>query len=562
MPCEATGVHGVCDAYVDDYARLNPLAATEFGILGHDDRLPDLSPDGHAARAGLARAALAAMAAAQPVDEGERIAKAVFSERLQVDVDMHEAGLPAASLNMTASPAQDIRYAFDLMPTETAEDWAVIAKRLARVPEALAGYRASLSASADEGVVSAVRQVRRTAQQCETWSGAGSFFATLAASAEGVPGVDGALRADLDAGVRAAREAYAELAAFLRDALAPKAGDEDAVGEDLYKLWSRKFTGADMDLRDAYAWGWAEFGRIEAELTEVAGRIRPGAGPAEAAETLDGDPRYRVTGRAAFQAWMQELSERALAELHGTHFDIPAELMRLDCRIAPPGGGLGAYYTNPADDFSRPGTMWWSLPEGRREFPTWREASTVYHEGVPGHHLQIGTAVVTKTLNRFQRLLCFIDGHGEGWALYAERLMREFGYLDDGYLLGMLNKHLFRAARVIVDIGMHLKLEIPAGTGFHEGRRWTPELGREFLRTRTLTDEARAIDEIDRYLGWPGQATAYKLGERLWLSIRDETKAARGSEFALKDFHMRALRSGPAGLDTLREVLVRSEGTH
>ncbi|MER5937196.1 DUF885 domain-containing protein [Streptomyces sp. NPDC001928] len=556
MPREATGVHGVCDAYVDDYARLNPLAATEFGILGHDDRLPDLSPDGHEARAGLARAALADMAATAPVDEGERIAKAVFSERLEVDVAMHEAGLPAASLNMIASPAQDIRYAFDLMPTETAEDWAVIAKRLARVPETLAGYRAALSASADKGVVSAARQVRRTLEQCETWSGAGSFFTKLAASAERIPGVDGALRADLDAGVRAAREAYAELAAFLRDDLAPKAGDEDAVGEDLYALWSRKFIGARVDLRDAYEWGWAEFGRIEAELTEVAGRIRPGASPAEAAEVLDGDPRYRVGSRAAFQAWMQELSERALADLRGKHFDIPDELMRLDCRIAPPGGGLGAYYTNPADDFSRPGTMWWSLPTDKQEFSTWREASTVYHEGVPGHHLQIGTAVATPTLNRFQRLLCFIDGHGEGWALYAERLMREFGYLDDGYLLGMLNKNIFRAARVIVDIGLHLKLEIPAGSRFHEGQRWTPELAQEFLRTRTLTDRARAVDEIDRYLGWPGQAPSYKLGERLWLSMREEIKARHGSGFDLRDFHMRALRSGPAGLETMRDVLV------
>ncbi|MER7372365.1 DUF885 domain-containing protein [Streptomyces lanatus] len=559
MPRAEAGVHGVCDAYVDDYARLNPLAATEFGIRGHDAHLPDLSPDGHAARAELARTALSDMAATRPGDDAERIAKAVFTERLTVDVDMHEAGLHAASLNMTASPAQDIRYAFDLMPTGTADDWALIAARLARVPETLAGYRASLTASADKGVVSAIRQVRRTLDQCETWSAPGSFFTELAASADEVPGVEGALRADLDAGVRAAREAYAGLAAFLREELAPKAGTEDAVGADLYGLWARKFTGASLDPREAYAWGWAEFGRIEAELAEVAGQIKPGATPAEAAEVLDGDPRYRVRGHAGFQAWMRDLSEQALADLRGKHFDIPDELMRLDCRIAPPGGGLGAYYTNPADDFSRPGTMWWSLPADKQSFSTWREASTVYHEGVPGHHLQIGTAVATPALNRFQRLLCFIDGHGEGWALYAERLMREFGYLDDGYLLGMLNKHIFRAARVIVDIGMHLKLEIPAGTGFHEGRHWTPELAQEFLRTRTLTDKARAVDEIDRYLGWPAQAPSYKLGERLWLSIRETLRTERGSEFDLRDFHMRALRSGPAGLDTLRQVLTKTD---
>jgi uncharacterized protein (DUF885 family) len=557
MSRSARGVHAICDSYVDEYARLQPLVATSLGVGGHDEDLPDLSPDGHRAREELARRARAEMAAAQPVDESERVAKAVFAERLGLTVEMYDAGLPAASLNVIWSPLQEIRQAFDLMPTATAADWAVIAKRLGKVPRALTGYRTSLLASAENGVVSATRQVRRAAEQCETWSGAGSepsFFATLAQAADAVPGVEGAVRADLESGVRAATAAFAGFAAFLRDDLLPKAGNEDAVGEDRYALWSRSSTGAKLDLHEAYAWGWDEFVRVESELAAVADRISPGAGPAEAAAVLDADCRYRVTGRAGFQAWTQELSDGALAGLRGKHFEIPDELMRLECRIAPSGGSPGAYYTNPSDDFGRPGQMWWSLPPDREEFSTWREASTVYHEGAPGHHLQIGTAVTTPGLNRFQRLW-FIDGHGEGWALYAERLMHEFGYLDDGYLLGMLNKSLFRAARVIVDLGMHLRLHIPRGTGFADGERWTPELGVEFLCTRTLNTRARAAGEIDRYLGWPGQAPSYKLGERLWLSMREEIKAKRGSAFDLKEFHMRALRSGPAGLDTLRDIL-------
>ncbi|MEV7084608.1 DUF885 domain-containing protein [Streptomyces sp. NPDC093085] len=559
--CEGPGVHAVCDAYVDDYARLNPLAATEFGIGGHDDRLPDLSPEGHRARAELAAAALAAMAAV-PVTpaagRSERAARAVFSERLDVEVESHRAGLPAAALNMTASPAQDIRWVFDLMPTATPEEWAAVARRLAAVPEALAGYRASLADAAGRGDRPAVRQVRRVAAQCAAWSGADGFFATFTRPADALPGVAGAVRADLDAGVRAARRGYAEFAGFLRTGLAPKAREEDAVGADVHALWSRKFLGARLDPREAYAWGWDEFARVEAELAEVADRVSAGASPAEAAAVLDADPRHQVADPAAFRAWAQELSDRTVDALRGTHFDIPDALLRLECRLAPPGGGLGAYYTGPSDDLGRPGTMWWTLPGTRHPLPTWREASTVHHEGVPGHHLQIGTAVTAPGLNRFQRLLCFIDGHGEGWALYAERLMREFGRLDDGHLLGMLTKSLFRAARVVVDIGMHLKLEIPAGTGFHEGRRWTPELGREFLRTRTLMDPVRAVDEIDRYLGWPGQAPAYKLGERLWLSLREESRARQGGRFDLREFHLRALRSGPAGLDTLRALLAES----
>jgi uncharacterized protein (DUF885 family) len=108
---------------------------------------------------------------------------------------------------------------------------------------------------------------------------------------------------------------------------------------------------------------------------------------------------------------------------------------------------------------------------------------------------------------------------------------------------------------VIIDIGMHLKLEIPRGTGFHEGSRWTPELGLEFMLTRTVTEETLVHDEVDRYLGWPGQAPAYKLGERLWLSARDDARARAGSSFDLREFHMRALRMGQMGLDTLHERL-------
>jgi uncharacterized protein (DUF885 family) len=181
----------------------------------------------------------------------------------------------------------------------------------------------------------------------------------------------------------------------------------------------------------------------------------------------------------------------------------------------------------------------------------------VYHEGVPGHHLQIATAVHERErLNRFQRMMCWVSGHGEGWALYAEKLMRELGYLtDDADLLGMLDAHLFRAGRVIIDIGMHLELEIPRGYGFHEGERWTPALGLEFMLTRTISDPAQVTDEIDRYLGWAGQAPAYKLGERLWLAARDDARRRHGDAFDLKRFHQEALALGSMGLDTLREQL-------
>jgi uncharacterized protein (DUF885 family) len=542
-------VHHIADSYVDDYVRLAPTIATALGIPGLDDRLPDLSPEGCAARADLTRTALREVAGVTPADERERVAKAVFTERLGVEAELYDAGLVEGDLNVLASPAQDLRETFDLMPTATAEDWATIAARLARLPAAVASYQAGLTYAAKRGHVSARRQVTKVAEQCAKW-GAGFFTDFVADAPDSV-------RADVDAGAAAASQAYTDLAAFLRTELLPQAKEKDAVGEETYSLYSRRYLGAALDLREAYEWGWAEFLRIEAEMKDIAGRIKPGATLVEAADALDADPRYQVQGVAEFRDWMQKLSDQALTDLRGVHFDIPDAIMRLDCRIAPPGGSAGAYYTNPSDDFSRPGAMWWALPPDKDAFTTWRELSIVYHEGVPGHHMQIATAMYqADRLNKFQRLLSWVPAYSEGWALYAERLMREFGYLtDDGNLFGMLNEALFRAARVIIDIGMHLELRIPSGTGFHEGATWTPELGLEFMLTRTITERELVVDEVDRYLGWPGQAPAYKLGERLWVAAREEAKARKGADFDLKKFHMEALYLGQMGLDTLREQL-------
>ena len=163
-------------------------------------------------------------------------------------------------------------------------------------------------------------------------------------------------------------------------------------------------------------------------------------------------------------------------------------------------------------------------------------------------------------LNRWQRLLCWVSGHGEGWALYSERLMDELGYLDDpGDRLGMLDMQGFRAARVIVDIGLHLELEIPKDNpfGWRPGERWTPDLVVEFMRIHSRMDDAMLDFEVLRYLGWPGQAPSYKVGERIWLEARADAQARHGDDFDLRAFHRAALDLGSIGLDPLRAALAK-----
>ena len=542
----------LADAYVDDACALDPMTATYLGVKGHDDEVTDYSPAGVDARADLTRRVLHRVSDMVPSDDVDRVTAAAMAERLGLDLEIHDAGLAYGVLNVLASPAQGLRDVFDLMPTTTTDDWEVVARRLARIPDGVAGYVTSLRHAAEAGHAPARRQVEAVADQCAKL--ADGFFFTLAAGAR----PDGeepsaALRRALDDGARATAGAYADLTTYLRGDLLPAARETDAVGRDRYALWSRYFLGAAVDLDETYAWGLEELARIEAEMVSVADQVVPGGSVDDAVAALDADPARTFDDAEAFRDWMQRTSDAAIGALAGVHFDIPEQIRRLDCRIAPTSTG-GIYYTAPSEDFSRPGAMWWSIPEGQTEFSTWQSATTVFHEGVPGHHLQVAqTLYRAQLLNRWRRMMCWSSGHGEGWALYAERLMADLGWLDDpGDRLGMLVASAFRAMRVVVDIGLHCGLEAPAEVG---GGTWDADKVWQFMLTHGREPVESLRFEHLRYLGWPGQAPSYKVGERLWLALRDDVRAAEGDAFDLKAFHRRALDVGSLGLDVLREAL-------
>ncbi|GAB5076957.1 DUF885 domain-containing protein [Arthrobacter sp. AD-310] len=553
----ATRPHSPIDAVADEYTetliRLNPTFATTLGIPGHETEYQDFSPAGIAGFAEAARNTLAALEGLEPQDDVDAVTLDAMQERLGLQLLIHASGWEYAELNNIASPAQDIRAIFDLMPTDTAQDWANIAGRAHNVPGAIAGYIESLAMARDAGRVAAARQVRIVIEQATKYAAEDGFFARLAAgAATGAGPLTADVQEKLDAGAAAARGAYTRLAEFLKNELLPAAPEKDAVGRARYALASRAFLGATVDLEETYAWGVEELERIISGQEQVAASIKAGASIAEAKEILNSDPARRLKGKEALREWMQELSDKAGAELAGVHFDIPDVMKKLECLIAPTDEG-GIYYTGPSDDFSRPGRMWWSVPAGEDTFTTWAETTTVYHEGVPGHHLQVATATYRRELlNKWRRNVCWTSGHGEGWALYAEKLMQELGYLDDpGDHMGMLDMQRMRAARVVFDIGVHLELEMPERWG---SGTWTPDKGYGFLKQNLAISEGQLNFEFARYLGWPGQAPSYKVGQRLWEQIRAELEARPG--FDLKEFHTKALNIGSVGLDTLRRALL------
>ncbi|WP_396921240.1 DUF885 domain-containing protein [Mycolicibacterium sp.] len=540
-----TAVDAVAERYLDTYARLDPCAATELGIKSADDEydadITDYSPDGVTARADAARATLRELDGTAPADDIDVVTIAALRERLGMTVELHEAGLDLGELNVIASPLQTMRDVFDLMATDSDEDWALISRRLARVPDRVAGYADALRAAVTAGHAPAVRQVSRGIEQAEQVQ---QLFIDMAA---GAAPSNATLHDELHRRASAAADAYRALGTVLRDDIAPHAKSGDACGRDTYQLLSRWFLGTAVDLDETYHWGIELLEAVVAEQESIAQQLYPGATVAETLHRLDQEPRYTVTGTDALRGWMQELSDRAVESLAGTHFDIAEPLRRLECRIAPTQTG-GIYYTGPAEDWSRPGRMWWSVPPGVDEFHTWQETTTVFHEGVPGHHLQVGRAVLlADQLNRWRRLGCWVSGHGEGWALYAERLMAELGWLDDpGNRMGMLDAQRFRAARVIIDIGVHCGMTAP------DGHVWDAERAWNFLTSHSASGEETLRFELDRYLGWPGQAPSYAVGQRFWQQLRDETVRHGVS---LREFHSRALDLGGLPLDVLRTAL-------
>jgi uncharacterized protein (DUF885 family) len=554
----STPIDAISERFVDDYAALNPPMATYAGIPGHEDQLPDLSPEGFDAREDLARRAFADMEATTPADARETAVRDAFLERIGLEVEKAEAGYDRCDLSVVSSWAHHAREAFDLMATDSEEDWDNIGARMAAVAGALEGYRTTLAAEADRGRVVAKRQYAEVADQIRRWTGGGEshedFFVGLAA------GGPEARRDELAEQARAASAAYAEFGRWLETDLLPRGHDREPAGRERYALASREFLGAVVDLEETYLWGWEELKRLTDDMVATSQRIVPGGSIPDAVAALDADTARRLATREEFRDWMQELADRTISDLADVHFDIPEPIRRIECCLAPTKDG-GVYYTQPSEDFTRPGRMWWSLPDSVEALTTWREVTTVYHEGVPGHHLQVAQTVYrSDLLNRWQRLLCWVSGHGEGWALYSERLMDELGYLEDpGNRLGMLDMQGFRAARVVVDIGLHLELEIPPDNpfGWRPGERWTPDLVFEFMRIHSRMDDAMLNHEVLRYLGWPGQAPSYKVGERIWLEARADAQARHGDAFDLRAFHRAALDLGSIGLDPLRTALAR-----
>jgi len=551
----------ICDRFVDRFAEANPiLSGRVLGVGRSGPDVTDWSVAGAERTADLLRDTLAQLDRTPPATRTEDLAAGFLRDNCEAVLRGHEAGeyLRRMSTSLFTGPPAMLLTSFDLMqrhthgeipvdPAAVQQDWDRIAARMAAVPDAMAGYVESLKAGLDAGLPASRRMTLAVADQCAGWSRDGWFAGYVADYGEGP------LRATLDSAARRADAAYGETARWLRETYARRASEDIGIGAERFGIQAGIWLGLqDPDLDEAYDWAAEEYRTLVSDQRAEAAKIDSTATVAQVRAMLDADPAHVIEGPAAFRDWAQELVDRAIAALARDEFDIPAPLRRCDVRMVEDGAGAMPFYLGPPEDMSAPGAVIWPTL-GATRLPTWSAVTTVFHESVPGHHLHLGGTRLLD-LTRLQRVGASA-GQAEGWALYAERLMDELGWYDSpATRLGFLGMQGFRAARVVVDIGLHTGRAIPAGFP-GAGETWTEPRAITAIAEASGFARSSAALEVERYLSWPGQASCYKLGERTWRAARARAERRAGIGFDRRRWHSEALALGPLGLDRLASEL-------
>ncbi|MDW4571788.1 DUF885 domain-containing protein [Microbacterium sp. M3] len=544
-------VRAIADAYVRELAEHEPDAAMAIGLEGPP--LPDLGPQWLERKHALQHETLLALAAAP---SGDEVLRAALAERLERERLLFDTGFTPRLVAGLATPVHSVRYAFEGLTVTPGAAGDALLRRLEAAPAAVRQYIAALRWARDNADrfagtgVAPVRQLDGLADQVQLWIDRDWFGSIPLAE-----GTDAAAAARVRAAADATSAALLELVVLLRDELRPVAPMADGVGDELYPDLAAGMLGARIDVGETYAYGWAELERLVGEARALAAELGgDGDDPVRsAASVLDDDPRYRLDGVAAIQEWLTRRVTETIDAV-APAFDLPPAVGDVECLVSEAASGV-VYYTPGAPDGSTPGRVVWTIPSGVPVAATWQEVTSVHHEGVPGHHLQFVLTASYPSLHPWQRYLCHIHGYAEGWAHYAEQLADELGLIrDPAERLGLLLGQIWRSVRIVADIGLHTGRPVPPNALVTE-TEWTPELARRMLVEFALVEPTLAGFEVDRYLGWPAQALAFKIGARLWAQARAEREAELDEAFSLRAFHRDALALGPMGLEPLRALL-------
>jgi uncharacterized protein (DUF885 family) len=549
--------------YWEAVLEADPVLATTAGDPRYDDRMPDPTPEGaarQAARLGGILARVDALGPASSLPADQRVTWSVLRETVAGDIASLSTGLRDWNVDSLEGVPAGLLTIPDVQRVDTPTAGAAMVARWRAIARYVDAYTSTLRASLDDGRVAATPTVDRAidllggllGEPTDRWP----LVRTPLAVLDGAPAGawTPAERDRFAAGLLSATEdevrpAFGRLRAFLADRLRPAARPDTAPGMghvrgglDGYRALVGVHTSLDVAPEALHATGLAEIERIDAEIAALAGRVLGTRGLAASLTALRDDPALGFSSR-------DEVLASGVAALARAREAIPAwfgRLPRAACEVVAMGPheeehGTIAYYREPAPDGSRPGQYYLNLahPETRRRY----EAEVLsYHESIPGHHLQIAIMQELDGLPAFRRHLG-VTAFVEGWGLYTERLADEMGlYSGDLDRLGVLSFDAWRASRLVVDTGMH-------------AMGWSRDRAIAFMTGHTALAANNIANEVDRYIGLPAQALAYKTGQLEMLRLRAEARARLGAAFDIRAFHDVLLGSGAVPLATMAEIV-------
>ncbi len=531
-----------------------PTRATWLGDKRFDDRWPDLSLAAIERRAKQREELLAELKAIDPAQlvVDERLNYRLFRRQLEVEIAEHPFGLYLLPINQRDG-IQDEHSITEVIDFRTENDYLNWLARLKAFPEYGRQVIALLREGKRRGIIHPQIVLRRLPtqikQQIVDDPQKSPFYKPFRDIPETVtPFIHPKLRrAAMEEIERSVIPFYRELLDFIEKEYIPAGYEQVGAwqfprGEEFYALRARGFTTTSLTPDEIHELGLKEVARIRAEMEKVVNQLEYKGTFAEFLQELRTDKKHYYTSSDELLAGYQIISKRIdplLPKLFKRLPRIPYGVEAIPLNIAP--DTTTGYYREPSADGRRAGAFFVNLyrPEMR---PKYEMEALTLHEAVPGHHLQIALASELTNLPMFRRQASF-TAFVEGWALYGESLGPELGCYKDPYSkFGQLTYEMWRAVRLVVDTGMH-------------HRRWTRDRAIVFFRDNTAKTEVDIVNEIDRYIAWPGQALAYKIGELKIRELRQRAEKKLGDKFDLREFHDVVLREGPVPLDVLEELV-------
>ena len=555
MSDPSAALRTVADRYWEAFLECRPTDATLHGDHRYDDRIEDVSVDAEARQRATWLELRAAVDAIEPagLDPAARVTQRLLRAALTEAVEAIDVRETELRYDQNTGFHAELFVVAPQIQAPTAESARALLERHRQIPTFLGQAVERLRAGLEAGRTPARINVERSLNQIDKYL-ASPLESDPFTTFPGPPDWDGeaAWRSDLtDVARDAIRPAFQRYRDFFANELLPAGRPSEraglqwmADGPALYEHFVRAHTTVDdLTAEEIHRIGLEELDRLTGEYAEVGGRL---FGTSDMAQIFDRLRSDRALRYASGDEIMDD-ARRYLAAAHAAMGDWFGRLPVTPCEIVAIPAAIAedmpvAYYFPPADDRSRPGMYFVNTadPSHKNRFET---ASVAYHEAIPGHHLQLAIATELEGVPAFQRLALGNTAYVEGWGLYAERLAAEMGlYTDDLERIGMLAADSWRSCRLVVDTGLH-------------ALGWSRQQAIDFMAANAPVSVGEIEVEVDRYIGMPGQALAYKIGQREIFRLREDARRRLGDRFDIKDFHDVVLGSSSVSLPVLRHLV-------